>query len=212
MLAPLPKMRDYQSRRHVGSQSLHDVLVRNPVKAVAPYPGVPKFARKREALGALGHSAMKRGIEACDLRKFRMPRGNRLDTFDTARHVQRRERDQLFQIVDQRRRDDFRARRDAPRRGRFDVPPRPRRGSFNRSNSSNSASTAILRTRKLAIGFGERAAVGVVDPDFSAARPDPVRRAFGHKRFDAAGNRVQRELARRRTDVDAQYDVTSRQA
>src|ERR1700676_1935057 len=66
-----------------------------------------------------------------------------------------------------------------------------------------------LRTLKLTIGFGERAPVGVVDPDLAANRPNPVSSAFSNKRFDAAGNRVQRELARRRTDVDAQDDVTS---
>ena len=36
-----------------------------------------------------------------------MPRRDRLDTFDTAGHVQRRERDQLFQIVEQRGRDEL---------------------------------------------------------------------------------------------------------
>lgn len=37
-----------------------------------------------------------------------MPRGDRFDTFDPTRHMQRRERDQPFQVGDQRGRDDLR--------------------------------------------------------------------------------------------------------
>src|ERR1700722_11443473 len=69
-----------------------------------------------------------------------------------------------------------------------------------------------LRTREHAIGFGEHAAVGVVDANLTAARTDSICCTFSDERFDAAGNRVQRELARRRSDIDAEYGVTRRQA
>src|SRR5208282_5220591 len=69
-----------------------------------------------------------------------------------------------------------------------------------------------LRAREFAVRFGERTAVGVADFDFTAARADSIRSAFGHNRFDAAGDRVQCELARRRADVDAEYYMTTRQA
>src|SRR5271156_175313 len=69
-----------------------------------------------------------------------------------------------------------------------------------------------LRTRELAIGFREQVAVGVVNPDFTAARTDSIRSAFSDDGFRAAGKRVQRKLARRRSDVDAEDGVTGGQA
>ena len=52
-----------------------------------------------------------------------------------------------------------------------------------------------LRTCELAIRFGDRAAAGVADADFAAARANAIGSAFGHHRFGAAGDRVQRKLA-----------------
>src|ERR1700722_19326507 len=69
-----------------------------------------------------------------------------------------------------------------------------------------------LRACEHAIGFGEQAAVCVVDADLAAARTDSICGTFGDEGFRAAGDRVQRELARRRSDIDAEDSVATRQA
>jgi hypothetical protein len=53
----------------------------------------------------------------------------------------------------------------------------------------------ILRTSELTIRFSDRAAAGVADTYLAAARANAIRTAFGHDRFGAAGDRVQRKLA-----------------
>ena len=142
---------------------------------------------------------------------FRIARGDRLDTFDTAGHVQRREGDQLFQIVEQRGRDDFR--RDMIRSAVDDsMPDGVEMRQLQALELVEQRVDGDLRARELAIGLGEQVAVGVVNSDFAAARSDSIRSAFSHDRFGAAGKRVQRKLARRRTDIDAEDGVTGGQA
>jgi hypothetical protein len=137
---------------------------------------------------------MKFGVEACDLRQLRMPRRNRLDTFDAARHVQRCKWNQIFQIGKQRGRDQLRRHmlcatmNDSMAHG---VEAR----QLQALELIEQRVDGILRTSELAIRFGDRAAGAIANAHLAAARPNAIRTAFRYDRFSAAGDRVQRKLA-----------------
>ena len=75
-------------------QLLHDVLVGEAVKAIAPHAFVVIGARQRESVGDERMAAMESGVEAGDLRRPRKRLHRRFDPREVVRLVEGRERDQ----------------------------------------------------------------------------------------------------------------------
>src|SRR5262249_54181669 len=86
------EMRDYHAAPRSNAQNAHNVFVRQAMKAVASYSDIPELACHWKTCRDLGHRAMKRGVEARDLRKLRKPRANRLDRRNCSGQMQRYER------------------------------------------------------------------------------------------------------------------------
>ena len=80
-----------------------NVLVGQAVEPVAPHALVPQVPGQREPLGQLRHRPMERGVEADDLRQISEAGGHRLDDRDLARQMERSQRDQLAQAIEQPR-------------------------------------------------------------------------------------------------------------
>src|SRR5205807_336941 len=72
------------------SERFDEVLVREPVKAVAPNSRVVKRSRKRKASRELGQIAVERGIETRDLRQIGMSREKGVDRADLGGQMKRR--------------------------------------------------------------------------------------------------------------------------
>ena len=86
-------------RRDLG-QDRGDVLVRQAVEAVALHAGLADLARQRHQLGDRRLAAMEARVEAGDLRHAGQPLGDRLDGREVVRLVERRERDEPPQFLE----------------------------------------------------------------------------------------------------------------
>jgi recombinational DNA repair protein (RecF pathway) len=73
-------------------------------------PSSQKSARQREALRHFRHRAMKRSVETGDLRQAGKVGSDRLNTSDLVRQMQRCERDQTSQFLNEHIGDPFRGR------------------------------------------------------------------------------------------------------
>ena len=71
---------------------LGDALIRQPVKSVAADAFLVEALRQRVAVGNFGMAAMKRRIEAGDLRKLRLSLQQRADRAKIVRLMERRKR------------------------------------------------------------------------------------------------------------------------
>ena len=91
--APL-RGRRVELRQHRG-----DVLVGQAVEAVAAHAGVVQLPGQREHLRQLGLRAVERGVEAGHLRQLRLALEQQPDRRQVVRLVQRRERNELRQVV-----------------------------------------------------------------------------------------------------------------
>jgi hypothetical protein len=89
-------------------QGRRDVFVRQPVKTVALHAGAANLARQRHELRDRGLPAMEAGVEAGDLRNAGQIRADGFDRGEVVRLMQRRERDQRPQILEDLRRHDRR--------------------------------------------------------------------------------------------------------
>ena len=101
MLAPCPRCATTArsgSFAKVRRQHARDVLVGQPVKAVADDPLVGERARQGEAARDVGLGPMKRGVEARDLRQVRTGFPERPDGCEVVRLMKRRERRQGLQL------------------------------------------------------------------------------------------------------------------
>ena len=118
MDAPLPRCatttRPLRNvRRHL-RQPARDVLVRQPVKSVAAHAFLVEALWQRVAVGNFGMAAMKRRVEAGDLRKLRLSLQQRADRAEIVRLMERRERRESLKplehnIVDESRLAEVRA-------------------------------------------------------------------------------------------------------
>ena len=99
MLLPLPRCattaRPGCGLRIEAPEHARDIFVRQPVKPVTTHAALGDRRRQRERLRDLGLHAMKRRIEARDLRQIGTKLTEYLDRLEVVRLMQRRERRQL---------------------------------------------------------------------------------------------------------------------
>ena len=127
-------------RQHRG-----DVFVGQAVKPVAPHPLLVQRVGQRERLLDLRRGAVKRRVEARDLRQFRVHRQRHADRRQIVRLVQRRQWHQRFQLGEQFRRHPRPAANGAARHARRgDRAPRDAAPpSCSRAQGSIAGSTSL---------------------------------------------------------------------
>ena len=150
---------------------LNDVLVRETVEPVASDPRVPEPTRERKTLRHLRHTPMEGGIEAGDLGKTGKARGNRLDTFDRRRQVERSEGNQAPKAGDEPGVD---ALRGGVRRSAVDHAMADRGGPAKMKRFECREHRVHGRPRfvEVANGIGEGPPRCVADPEASPRRSD----------------------------------------
>ncbi len=93
-----------------GRQNRRDVLVREPVEAIALHAAAAEIARQRNDFGDHRLAAMEAGIETGDLGHAWQSLGHRIDRVEVVGLMERRERHQRAEIRHDLRRDDGRLR------------------------------------------------------------------------------------------------------
>ena len=89
------------SRGHL-AQASRDVLVRQPVKPVSPYPLGVEALRNRETVCNGAMAAVKGRVEARDLKQFRTPLQQGADRRQVVRLMQRCERNICLEVRNHR--------------------------------------------------------------------------------------------------------------
>ena len=99
----IAKMRHHHApRRDLRRQHRGDVFVRNPMEPITPHAFVGPPPGQREQLRQRRLVAMERGIEAGVLRQSGRCRRHRTDRRQRVRLMQRRQRHELFQLLEHR--------------------------------------------------------------------------------------------------------------
>ena len=106
------EVRDYHpalcNLRRDLAQTLRNILVGKAVKTITAYAFLIKTLRKRVVIRQGAMAAMKRRVEACNLRQLRTAGEKCADRGEIVRLVQRRQRNVTFELRDDGRGDPYR--------------------------------------------------------------------------------------------------------
>src|SRR5579872_5607230 len=100
-------MRNDRSSHNVRAQLIHDELVRQPMISVALNTLLPERSRNRNPFRNPRHISMKCRVETCHLRDVSKERRRFAYKRYLIRKMQRHERNEAFEIREQRRRHAF---------------------------------------------------------------------------------------------------------
>ncbi len=176
------------------------------METVALHPGIPNLPRERDQVRNGGMAAVKAGVEASDLRHVRQTLEDRFDGGEVVRLMERSQRDQLVELLQDLPGHDHRSGVARPSVDDAMADPENPRAAVLRSKPGGERVECVLPIahRRIQLLIGQSLARGILDGE-SRRRSDALdlsprfeppalgRRPPVHAELQARGARVQNE-------------------